>query len=136
MTLSDIEKKFNAETFSAKWDEILEAWDDGTDAQKSEAKAWIERKRYETVEVAQECIDEESLAIAIATRYIEMECNWVMLNTLMNFKLWTGKPNMEEAFRGTLVSTLIESMEAVIDADAVATIKQFVGDPFGLANAA
>jgi hypothetical protein len=136
MEIADIEKRFSAEAFAAQWDEIMGAWDDGPEDRKTATRAWIDRKRAETIEVARECIDDETLLTAIATRYIELECNWVMLNTLMQFKLWTGKPNTEDAFRGTLVSTLIQALEETIDGEAIDKIKQFVGDPFGMQEAA
>ena len=122
-----IENVFSEDKLRPKWQEIIEAWD-ADDETKEAAVGWVEHLRTSTIALAEDCFDGDSLKMSMATRYLELEATWFVLNTLMTFQLWTGKANTDAAFRGSLVSTLIEQFQGILPPAQVEKIKQTVGD--------
>lgn len=123
-------------------DEVEERWKDIINGVIDDESAgdrlmnWITDHRDKLVDLAEVVEDEHDVREALITYYIESKCDWMNLNTHMQYKMVnTGEQDNDLMVRGSLMSHLLEEMEELLDPEEVESLTQFLAKPMDeLAN--
>lgn len=99
---------------------------------KIELRQWIGGKRNGFRELLEVIEDEDTLVRNLAMKYIELKSEWIMLNTQIQFELFTtGMPNHKIELRASLITTLIEAVENFISEEQKDRIEEFLAEQGG-----
>jgi len=113
-----------------RWDNCLDAWEEGTLNQKSEAMTWICAYRDRCLAAYMEVDDVSAMYTLGAVSYIEMKAHWTMLNTQVNYQnAVKGQADMTLAVRASLTTTLLLALEEVLSAQDIDHIIEFLSEP-------
>jgi len=114
----------------AAFDETLATWEDANAGAPAELRAWASSLRDVIVAHCQEIDDAEQLPATVAVQYIELKSQWIKLNTLINYRLMRlGTSDPECMVRASLLSGLLEPLEALIDAADLDRITELLSEP-------
>jgi hypothetical protein len=133
MPLQDeLRAELTSEELTAEWEESVDSMIQDSD-RKSQLLDWIRGFSNEFLEILDEIDDPEDQTKQLATQYIRLECNWKLLNTRMQYQaINNGKPDPAIAVKGSLVSTLIATLEDYLDQRIVESIDSVLSEPMSL----
>lgn len=112
------------------WETLALDWPNADAEQRTRALAHVFSRRDRAVTALREIGDDEQLMDTLAVLYIELKCEWIMINTVVNYQMFrTGQGDGETVLRGALVSSLLERVESLLSEDDVRAITEFLSQP-------
>ena len=130
MQLYVMEALLTAPTLIQSWRDTLAEWSEATEAEREQVFKWAVNLRDQFLEAARDIEEPETLDMVSAVRYIELKSHWILLNTQINYGLVSkGKADMCLAFRASLISQLLETLEHLIEAGDIDRIIEFLSEP-------
>jgi hypothetical protein len=91
---------------------------------------WVMHLRKDLVGLLASIGDDEQIVETLAINYIELKTRWIALNTKTNYQLFrTGSSEPEVALRGFACSALLADVEALLSADDITKITEFLSTP-------
>ncbi len=114
----------------AKWNQVLDQWEDGGPAQKKAITAYVSGLRNRMLRILTDLDDAEEAQHGLAIQYIEVKCHWMMLNMqIQSQTARNGRAQDNLIYRATCVSLIIEAMEPLLSRDRVDTLTGFLAEP-------
>lgn len=116
--------------------ELEDGWRETIDSMiEDEATAgdlmdWIEEYRDEFLALTEDVQDPNEIRTSLILRYVEIKAHWMMLNTQMQYQaVNTGGADSDIMVKGSMISHLLEELEAFLDEDEVKKLTEFLSQP-------
>lgn len=113
-----------------EWQAVLGEWANGSDQEKKELLQWIAKLRSDFLSVIAIVDDPEDLCYCAVVRYIEIKCQWILLNNQVNYTMVrTGSPPEVAMYRACFAAQLLAALEEHIQPHHIESITDFLAEP-------
>jgi hypothetical protein len=90
----------------------------------------MREQRQEFLDALVEVVDDDDVAMLLATRYIEQKSRWLQWNLVLNYRtMTTGRFDADLAFRASALSYLLGKIEPFIDETSLIRINELLNEP-------
>lgn len=130
MILETAENALSNPEVENAWSEMALGWPNATPEQRVSALQYILSRRDRALNALREIADDDQLVETLAVLYIELKCEWIMINTVVNYQLFRkGDGDGETILRGALTASLLERVESLLGPEDVQAITNFLAQP-------
>jgi hypothetical protein len=131
LSLERVKVALFAPILEEQWAECVSAWEPVERGSRERVMDLIQGLRREVLEACEGAAgDAEDLAVTLATGFIELKSRWIMLNAQIQYQTFRcGSAPSETLYFASLVSFLIDAVEALLPDSEVARINEFLADP-------
>lgn len=131
LSLEKVKVALLAPEVEEQWAECMSAWEPAALGSRERVIELIQGLRRELLEACEGAAsDAEDLAVTLATGFIELKSRWIMLNAQIQYQTFrSGAAPAETLYFASLVSFLIDAVEALLPDSEVARINEFLADP-------
>lgn len=113
-----------------EWKATVAEWTTGSQPEKDELVAWIGALRDDFLSVIAIVDDPEDLCYCAVVRYIEIKCQWILLNNQVNYTMVrTGSPPEMAMYRACFAAQLLAALEEHIHSHHIEAITDFLAEP-------
>lgn len=128
MKFQVIKELLSTEQLESEWREVLSEIDDERTKIESIERTFALRDEY--LNGVEAITEEEDFNYFTAIKYIELKSKWIMLNTEINYRLYSkGEVQVSLACKSSLLSCLLASIGQFVDQRDIETITDFLSNP-------
>lgn len=129
LDVARIDAMLTSPGLEAAWDECLAGWSgDAEDA--SELRAWIVEVRADFLSLLHDVDDPHDLEVGVITWLINLKSQWILMNMQMQYQTQrTGMPDLRLMFKGSLLTSFLETVEGFLTYRDVERAHGFLARP-------
>jgi hypothetical protein len=128
MKFQVVKELLSTERLESEWREVLSEIDDESVKTESIERTFVLRDEY--LNEVEAVTEEEDFNYVTAIKYIELKSKWIMLNTEINYRLYSrGEIRISLACKSSLLSCLLASIEQFVDQRDIDAITDFLSNP-------
>lgn len=114
------------------WNRTLAEWEDAAHSQLQATLAYVRGLRNQILNVTSEIDSMEELERILALGYIDLKCQWSILNVQIQYAVaHRGEIREDLMYRATCVTHLLEAVEGLLSQSDVDAMTEMISAPVG-----